>query len=250
MAEGQGRGALGSQNAAEASVSTFEDALTIAPPTIGSEPFSSLARVHHSVKFTIACLYKLPLRHPASLDRLKQKDFLSFSLYQHFDVLYVKDKFPQLDLDVSSRLGRMITRRRQLLWYRVSHSQKLESHGPQANVFIPISATKDLMVIRKETQVARHAEDIKLGPSQPASSHSTLPTKATMLKISDPPSEEQLFAPSISESIVSTGSSYTGRELKIEIPPRPKGDKGNELHFFECPYCGVAKSIRTKHQWR
>lgn len=39
----------------------------------------------------------MPIRRPAPLDRLKQKSSVDASFYQHFDVLYVKDKFRKLD---------------------------------------------------------------------------------------------------------------------------------------------------------
>lgn len=207
-------------SAVAANTHTFQETPNVAPLTTDLEPFSQLARVHRSINFTINCLYKLPIRYPVTLDRLRQKSSIDTSPYQHFDILYVQDKFPKLSADVSSRLGKMITRRRQLLHLRDSHSLSLslEPDGRQAPSVI--------------------------------SSHHTLKTRATMLKMAEPPTEEQLYAPSISESELSIASSYTERQLKIKIPSRPKGENGDELDYFVCPYCRIAKNIKTKAQWK
>lgn len=213
------RGGAVSDKRASTSIPIFEKALTVMPPMTSSEPLSRLVQFCNSIDFIITCLFKLPLRHPAPLDRLWQKGFSDTSPYQHFDILYIRDKFPKLDADVSSSLGKMITRRRQLLHLRDTHSRNLELSEPQA-----------------ETSVI--------------GSQRTLRTKATMLEMFEPPTEEYLYAPSLPESKLSAASTYTERELIIDIPPRPKGENGEELDYFVCPYCGVAKRINTIHQWK
>lgn len=112
----------------------------------------------------------------------------------------------------------MITRRRQLLLLQDIHSKNLEFDES-------------------------HAESSVIG------SHQTLKTKAITLELFEPPTGENLNAPSISDSIFSSASIYTERELLIDIPPRPKGENGDELEYFICPYCRVAKRIKTIHQW-
>ena len=152
------------------------------------------------------------------MDRLRQKNFSDTLPYQHFDILYIRDKFPRLDADVSLRLGKMITRRRQVLHLRDTHSKNLGLDETQA-----------------ETSVI--------------GSHQTLKTKATMLKVFEPPTGDNLYAPSIPESNLSYASTYTEKELIIDLPPRPKGENGNELDYFVCPYCRVAKRFKTTYQW-
>jgi hypothetical protein len=58
----------------------------------------------------------MPIRRPAPFDRLKEKSSVDASFCQHFDVLYVKDKLPNLDPKVATRLGKMISRCRQLIF--------------------------------------------------------------------------------------------------------------------------------------
>lgn len=244
------------QGAIAANIPTSKLALTVAPLTADLEPSSYIAQLYHSINFTITCLYKLPIRHPAPLDRLRQKDSIDTSPYQHYDVLYVRHKFPKLGADVSSRLGKMITRRRQLLRLRETHHQNLEHRRPEAKATTSFSSTANLILIRSrnlepdEPQAKATTSSSSIADLTIIGNHHTLKTKATMRKFAEPLTEEQLYAPSIPESNLSVTSSYTHRELDIEIPPRPKGENGDELDYFECPYCKVAKYIRTKHQWK
>lgn len=203
---------------ASTSTHAFEKALTVTPSIPDSGPLSHLEQFHNSINFTIACLYKLPIRHPAPLDRLRQKNFSDTSPYQHFDILYIRDKFPRLNADVSSRLGKMISLRRQMLHIRNTHSKNLELNEPQT-------------------------ENSIIG------NHRTLKTKTTMLEVFEPPIKNNLYALSIPESKLSYASTYTEKKLIIDVPPRPKGENGNELDYFVCPYCRVVKKIKTAHQW-
>ena len=49
------------------------------------------------------------------MDRFLNRSLLDISIYEHFDILYVKDKFPDADTALSTRLGKLVSRRRQLL---------------------------------------------------------------------------------------------------------------------------------------
>ena len=209
------RGRAVSYQGASISTPTFEKALTVAAPMPDSGHLPNLEQLCNSINFTITCLYKLPVRHPAPLDRLRQQTFSDPSPYQHFDILYIRDKFPKLNADVSSRLGKMVTLRRHLLHLRDIHSRNLELDEPQP-------------------------ESSVIG---------SLKTKATILETFGPLTGENLNAPSVTESTPSNASSYTEKELTIDIPPRPRGENGDELDYFVCPYCRVAKRIKTIHQW-
>ncbi|PVH93658.1 hypothetical protein DM02DRAFT_470415, partial [Periconia macrospinosa] len=50
------------------------------------------------------------------------------SFYEPYDVLYVRDKFPSVDEAIATRLGKLITRRRQLLAYRKGHQDKIQKN--------------------------------------------------------------------------------------------------------------------------
>ncbi|KIW71690.1 hypothetical protein PV04_03825 [Phialophora macrospora] len=219
---------------------------SIAVQVDGTTPGSVTDRLFSSIEFTISCLCRLPIRKPAPLDRIKHRTSLDTSPYQHFDALYIRDKFPQMDAEVATRLGKMITRRRQLLRYRQTHQESLQGHAMQhESIFSrPRNSKPDV-----EDYVGGEAEIVP-ERYETGSSKFTLRTKATTLKMEHTSTEEQLYAPSVAESHSTVASSYTGRELHVAVPPRPTAEDGTELEDFECPYCMLMKTIRTKHQWK
>lgn len=217
-----------------------------AGPVSDEAAAAEMGRLFNSIQFTILGLSRLPIRKPAPLDRLKHRTSIDTSPYQHFDALYVRDKFPQMDVEGAMRLGKMITRRRQLLRYRQTHYENLDVRGAQPKSIFPARTRPNA----RSTDFVHGDIDIVSERYETPSSHHTLRTKATTMRIDTVPTEEQLYAPSIPESKSSVASSYTGKELNVEVPPRPRADDGTELQDFECPYCMLLKSIKTKDQWK
>ena len=54
-----------------------------------------------SIDFVVVCLYKGSIRRLASIDQDNQKPCVAAPYYQPFDMLYIKEKFPHLELDVT-----------------------------------------------------------------------------------------------------------------------------------------------------
>lgn len=217
---------------------------------LARKPTMEMPHLLDSIGHIISCLYKMPLRRPAPLDRLAKEAAFEVSLYQHFDSLYVRDKFPKSESNLAVRLGKMISRRRQLLRYRSSHHQALETESLE----IVGNTSKPANLLEHLNPQPRLAQEAVANPSthsQVPSSRRTLLTKATTLPGNMPTVEGQgaLYAPSLLESKSSVASTYAGK-LKVEIPPRPRGLNGQELESFECPYCYVACHIRSKHSWK
>ena len=193
-----------------------------------------------SITLAVTALYRMPIRKAAPFDRLKNKDLLDFSFYQHFDVMYVKDKFPALDVSVATRLGKSITKRRQIIYYRSSHALNLDSSNYQISVpsFTKIATQTPEVLADSELQT------IEAPLSITASSKFTLRSKATTFKVGAsllPDIQESaagiaLYPPSEAESRVSAVSSYAGKDLEVDIPSRPKGEDGKELELFECKF--------------
>lgn len=211
-----------------------------------------MPRLLDSIGHIINSLYRMPLRRSAPLDRLAKEAAVDVSLYQHFDSLYVRDKFPKSNPKLASRLGKMIPRRRQLLSYRLSHHEALETKNLEPDGVAenpkPASLLGDLdpqLRLPLET-VARPSTH-----SQVPSSRRTLLTKATTLPSNLPTVEASgaFYAPSTPGSKSSVASTYAGK-LDVEIPPLPRGLDGQELESFECPYCYVACRITSKHAWK
>lgn len=219
------------------------------------KPNFEMPNLLESIDFVVICLYKMPIRRPAPLDRLNQKASVDASYYQPFDVLYIKDKFARLDSNVATRIGKMITSRRQLLFSRLSHDQRLKTTeiGRKAALAVP-SDTRPLSLDHKSTglEAMRETSVSEIARSQISSTQDTLKTYATTAKNKTFPFEDTgaIYAPSTAESKSSMVSSYAGGNMRVEVPPRPKGKDGKELDCFECPYCLVTQFIKTKHAWK
>jgi hypothetical protein len=205
----------------------------------------------------------MPIRKPAPLDRLKEKATLDASCYQHFDVMYVRDKFPLIDNTLATRLGKLISRRRQILWYRDAHKQRLDTARTQPRLGPVLDAKSKAATPQNPTESNSGEIDIRSVPSgvsvsQTASSYFTLRSKATTVRPGEVPSEFRpeesdpttLYAPSCAESKSSIASSYTGKDLRVRVPARPRNESGVELEWFECPYCCLTKNISTERRWK
>lgn len=225
---------------------------------LGRTPALEMPRLLESIQFMIRCLYRIPVRKPAPLDRLKDKSLLESSYYQHFDVLYVRDKFPKLDPDVTTRLGKMITRRRQMLYYRDIHNKNLDTYHVQPALSLPIASAAKSPTMNAST-LPQHAQPGgQAAMSQAASSHFTLRSKATTVQPGEAhivTAQENvnpmaLYPPSIIESKSSMASSFAGKSLRVEVPPRPKGNGEKGLDWIECPYCFNLKNVATDHKWK
>jgi hypothetical protein len=219
------------------------------------QKITELQQLVESIRLAVTCLYKLPLRKPAPIDRLSDKSTEEVSYFQQFDILYVRDKFRdrllgqrahRLDDQVKVRLGKMITRRRQLLLYRERHRDNLlpDVVTPQEKRRKePETGTKHEAAIANTTnalETQSHAE----------SSHIT---KASTLHEEALPHRDvnDLLAPSVAGSeATSLVASEATRDIRIEVPPRPKDHTGRGLNRFECNYCCLTQHIRSDRAWK
>lgn len=212
-------------------------------PSYGSE----------SIRLTVTCLYKHPLRKPAPIERLNNEPTEEVSCYQQFDILFIKDKFPdkRLDAQITVRLGRMITRRRQLLLHRKSHQENLRT-APSSQ---PEAAAKNPGEFATWTEPeAANANEPGMRPafkaqSQPESNRITLKSKASTLHIATLPSMnvDDLFALSVAEldSKTTLAASEATRDICVDVPPRPRNHEGLGMTRFKCKYCFLTPYIRS-----
>jgi len=188
------------------------------------------------------------VRRPAPIDRIKVYANRDLSLYQHFDMLYLRDKFRDADEGLIHRLGKLISQRRHLLEYRVSHNARLRRQQQgQATVSTTLDASaRDISGLARSTtsnQSSKGKGTVIEETESSAGDKHTKRTKATVLRLDQPiETLEELYPPSVSESVISTTSEYTENQ-KLCIPPRPTGENGNTLEMFECPYCGLVKHL-------
>ncbi|KAK0507602.1 hypothetical protein JMJ35_010125 [Cladonia borealis] len=200
------------------------------------------------INFTITCLYKLPLRDPAPLDRYVGKALADMSIYEHFDILYVKDKFKLANPTLVTRLGKLVTRRRQLLASRSAHDQRLmpEDVEPKED-FSDTNTNPDLLEIPRDENVQKSVEVniTKTTQSQFSGSRRTGMTKASILRENVRGNVRE----NASEYAPSMASSYAA-ELRVKVPDRPRDKHGEELKDFKCPYCFVACHVESRDRWK
>jgi hypothetical protein len=209
---------------------------------------SMFESIGHVVKF----LWRLPLRRPVPLDRMQERDIADTSLYQAFDTLHVKNKFPSIPEDLAARLGKMISRRRQLIRYRKIHTDALKGKMETPTGF---ETLKGITVQRAFGVHTNHDDDTQQPPSSfEAPSHVTYDTKATTLRpyghILGLSQLESHSAPSISESDSSMASIEISQETVIRVPRRPMGENGECLDQFICPYCSTTQYITSDRRWK
>lgn len=211
-----------------------------------------LYSVFESIGHVVKCLWRLPLRRPVPLDRMHERVTADTSLYQAFDTLHVKNKFPSIPDDLAARLGKMISRRRELIRYRKIHTDALQGKVERPQGF---EAFKGITVQRAFGVHTSHGDDSQQASSSfEVPSHVTYDTKTTtarphgpMLNLSQSGSHS---APSSSESGSSMASIQIFQETAIGVPRRPRGENGECLDQFICPYCSTIQFINSDKRWK
>jgi hypothetical protein len=234
------------------------DAETSAQPTAqrrrdpeGSAPLFSLPRRNtlglayflQSIRHTVDCLYKIPIRHPAPLDRIAKE--APDTMYQHFDCLHIKDKFPQAQGYLVDRLGKMNSRRRRLLAYRERHHREIFPEDRKEDLTTLNEASQPIKRTKNEPS---QAEQVGATQSQAPSSRLQKSSHATTFQSKLLEAPERGFDAS-SDKKSSVASTYTGG-TKLEIPPRPRGPDREPLDEFECPYCFTLCQITSEQAWK
>ncbi|KAH6852586.1 hypothetical protein B0T12DRAFT_485051 [Alternaria alternata] len=178
---------------------------------------------------------------------MKDKTVADTTGYLPFDLMYVRDKFPGLNETVAARLAKMISRRRQLIWYRKDHTDVLQEEKA-AVVDISKPEHKHLPSALKADVASEPA------PSLKAPSQRTEVTRATTLRINAPMATlwptNGLYAQSVSESGSSIASEQTANAITIRFPNRPMTEEGRVLEHYICPYCSTAQITTSERRWR
>jgi hypothetical protein len=205
-----------------------------------------------SIRHVVKCLWRLPLRRPVPLDRMQERTTADTSLYQAFDTLHVKNKFPSIPDDLAARLGKMISRRRELIRYRKVHMDVLQKKPERPQGF---EAFKGIKVQRAFGVLTSHGDDTQQATSTfEVPSHITSDIKATTPRPHGPVlglnRSDSHSAPSVSNSGSSTTSIHTSQGTTIGVPRRPRGENGECLEQFMCPYCSTTQLITSDRRWK
>ena len=194
------------------------------------------------MRFIINCLYKMPIRRPAALERITERISAQFAPYQQYDAQFVQDLHPDLDSTIAARLGRLVSLRRQILAYQERHNQKLQPEPTQQGL-----SSRLIVDALPEAEAVVYT----VPPSEQASGISR-PSKATTHQ--SPPDRPDLqkfdYPPSIASSHHSRASSYAINSIGLPVPPIPKDVDGTPLTNFLCPYCNIIQYIKSERSWK
>jgi len=214
---------------------------------------SKLAATFTSLELAVECLYKIPVRHPASLNRvghLQARTGTEFDIYAHFDSLYVTDAFPGADKKVAARLGQLITQRRRILRHREAYNKELQKESDQSagarydrGIELPIAIpTQQLQPSILDSRSERTSNTM---PKSTLKATTFRPDRHVSLNVAD------LLAvshPSMDE--VSSIATTAVEQSRLVIPDPPKDKKGVVLQSFQCPYCRLPTHFMSTRAWR
>ena len=194
------------------------------------------------IRFIINCLYKMPIRRPAALERITERISTQFAPYQQYDAQFVRDLHPELDPTIAARLGRLVSLRRQILAYQEKHNQKLQPERAQNGL-----SSRPMVDVNPGTEAVVYT----IPPSEQASGISR-PSKATTHQSpSDRPDLQKFdYPPSIASSHHSRASSYAINSIGLPVPPIPNNVDGTPLTNFLCPYCNIIQYIKSERSWK
>jgi len=207
------------------------------------KPIAEVPQLLDTLKFTITCLYRIPLRRPATVDRASHLPSSHLAYFEPFDKAYVDERCPAASGDLKQRMQKAISRRRRILEYRAHHYKTIKSSIPTSD---PFQNLRPIPGVIKTNQAGR--ADLSESQSNKPSEIS----KATTLKPTDFPTFTSGAIPednvSVAESTPSTNPSLWTGNQKLYVPPRPKASEENSP--FLCPYCFVVCRVKSDNAWK
>src|SRR6187402_2875406 len=86
-----------------------------------------MPQIMDSIGFAISCLYRIPIRRPARVDRASKTSSINLDHFKPFDALYVAERCSNASEELKARFRETISNRRRLLKYRSIHHKNLKS---------------------------------------------------------------------------------------------------------------------------
>lgn len=177
---------------------------------------SELSGVLDEIGHTIDCLLRLSItiRNPAPHDHFRSRTGAGLvDFYEPWDVKHAQEKFPNAEQGIAERLGKATSRRRQYFKYREEHVKKLAEgldDDQDKATTIASSIPRHLKGIETTDHLAEFDD-----------------TESNVSKTS--------YAPSNADASL------------LRIPPLPKEYVDGP---FQCPFCCMIVSIRTRGDWK
>lgn len=245
---------MGTMSHIQALVATFDRELTITEsesphpnehPEKKSRPSTEIGLLQGAIKNIVSSLYKIAtvIRRPTPSDRHTRSKDVDVHHFAEYDIRYVRDKFPHADDAIVTRLGKGITRRRQLLKYREIHNKSKYS---AVKLHEPTDTGTKVGRIEFAVPSIQEVQSVEGYESKVHSSYFNPSTKVSTFVPQLPRAMEEVQ--SVADTAPSYQSGHAGYE-NIRVPPRPRGKDGNELEEFECPYCHVLCEIENSNAW-
>jgi len=230
------------------------------PSQLSNQALSPKAKqLLEATELAVRCLYIIPLRKPAPMDRLQDRfvEDREPSPYAEFDTRYIQDKFPALAPLVQKRLARMTTRRRRLLVYRQQHNERLVAKEKLSDTGDDDSPDSEDGGGESDDdgdapENVKRPENLRTGPA-------TQYTKATTIRIDHDvqavaveglAKTEPKTAHVDDDARTSVTGSRATREIRLEVPPRPRQSDGSPAVLFQCRYCCLPVQISGEREWR
>ncbi|CAI7611220.1 unnamed protein product [Penicillium pancosmium] len=170
----------------------------------------------------------------ARRDRMTQASRIDLHHFQYFDIQHVSDKFNlPIDSKLARRLGEANTRRRQLLAYYRSHTDKIAK-------YVDVAIDKATENINRPFEI----DDIGLF-SQKAPTISSKWTQDTTASTIHQQDTE--VASDSGKTTFSTTTSSMNDQYQASIPPLPS--KSLTKGPFSCPYCRQMIQLENESDW-
>ncbi|PVH87161.1 hypothetical protein DL98DRAFT_581881 [Cadophora sp. DSE1049] len=226
-----------------APIQQFKDSQSLNEP---QSPILEVPQLLQTIRFTVTCLYRIPIRRPATLERSKKLATMNIEHFEPFDNAYIDDRCPAASTTLKQRLQRMTSRRRRLLLYRAQHYEHIKVDLSQRTP----EATRELKTLNPTTDIKQL--EMRPAASEKESSKPSQFSKATTFNPVDFPDLStnllDLDRVSETESLPSTNPSLWTGNQKLYIPPHPKGVAGGQ--YFLCPYCFVLCPVKSDEAWK
>jgi hypothetical protein len=183
---------------------------------------SELSDVLDEVGHTIDCLLRLSItiRNPAPHDHFRSRTGAGLiDFYEPWDVKHAREKFPDAEQGIAERLGKATSRRRQYFKYREEHAKKLAEGLDE----VPPEEPDRDKATTIASSIPRHLKDIE--------------TTDHLAEFDD--TESNVSKTSYAPSNADAGL--------LRVPPLPKEYVDGP---FQCPFCCMIVSIRTRRDWK
>lgn len=204
-----------------------EDEVFVDEHSDDDETLSEIEELQQSIANILRCLFRMSMlvRNPAQHDLLLGPRAAEASAFARFDYNHVRDKLPEADLALVSRLARAITRRRTYLQHRNIHTAMLK---PETDNF-----DRNIQDFQVQDDTTSDSDVYALSDTV------STDTSAWSAVFHDEESQT-----GVSQTSYST-SSMTGNSVTIPSPPKASENGAP----FECPYCYSTLTIHNTRSW-